>query len=116
VDLGVVQIDLRHAQLRLCGQNLGCQGSLVGNGVIDIGSLAGRRSQQRLRSGELDVRVGKSSAGVSDSGLLLLHRRLERRALQTVEQITLSNLAPSVNRRSSRKAVTRAVKATRSIA
>ena len=78
--------------MRLRRQHLRCQGSLVGDGVIDVGPLAGRRTQQRLRSGELDIGVGQSSAGVGDRGFLLLHRGLERRPLQTIEQIALFDL------------------------
>ena len=72
--------------------DLGRLRALVGDRVVDRGSLAGRRAQQRLRAGKLDVGVGEPRAGIGDGGLLLRHRGLERRALQAVEQVALLHL------------------------
>ena len=85
---------MRHLQLRLCRENLGGQRTLVGHGVIDIGSLAGGRAQQRLGARKLNVGVGEARAGVRDRSFLLLHGGFERSALQSVKQVALLDLCP----------------------
>ena len=45
-----------------------------------------------MRSGELNVGVGEAGAGIRDGGFLLLHRSLERAALQPIQKVALVNL------------------------
>ena len=92
MDLGIGEVDLRDAQLRLRRRQLRRLRTLGGGRIVDRGPLAGRRAQQRLRACELDIGVGEPGAGVGDRGLLLRHRGLERRALQAVQQVALLHL------------------------
>ena len=88
-DLGISQVDLGDAQLRLRRHHLRRLGPLVGDRVIDVRSLARRRVQQGLRPLKLDIGVRQTRAGVGDRGFLLGNRGLERRAFQAVEQVAL---------------------------
>ncbi len=92
MDLGIGQVDLCDAQLRLRTRKLCRLRPLRGNRIVHRRALTGGRVQQRLRAGELDIGVGEPGAGIRDGRLLLRHRGHERRLFQAIEQIALLHL------------------------
>ncbi len=94
MDLGIGQIDLCHAKLRLGRRHLRGKRALVGGRVVHGGALPGRRAQQRLGARQLDVGVRQLRAGICNGGFLLRHGGLERLPLQSIQQIALMHLGP----------------------
>ncbi len=117
LDVRVGEVDLGLAELGLGGEDLSGGGALGGLGIFDVAALPGRRVQQGLGAGELDVVVLQRRLGLGDGGGLGGDLRLERAALELVEQVWPALTSePSVNSRFSMKAVTRATRSTRSVA
>ena len=93
LDLGVAEVDLRHAHRRLRRQHIGRRRAFQRQRVVERDLRAGAGLPQVPRTGECDARILERGIGAGEVGLCLLDLRLEGRAFQTVEHVALRHVA-----------------------
>ena len=93
LDGRVVEVDLRGAEVGLCGEELPREVALVGLGGVDVGLLARRGVEQGLGALQVDVRVGELRLDLLHRAALGVDIGLEGRLLEPVERVPRLHLA-----------------------